>query len=305
MPGATYSSGVRSLFVSPHTDDAALSCGGLIVTLRDEGTAVDIVTIFSGSGPLDRLTPYQRLALGFGSQTRWDTTAPTEPAEPVARAEPVAPADDPVPSPFEVMELRRREDRAYARLVGASVRHLDLPDAVFRDYRGDEELLADPKPGDRSPTEELRAAVCELRPDRVFVPLAVGSHVDHRLARRAAIDLMVAGDMAPEIVRFYEDFPYAHNHAFDGPNALDAEFARHLPASLVLEPEVVDVAAAIDRKIAGLTCYASQLGRLFGGDDPMARAVRERAAFLATAAGTTAAERYWWPVPRTRDPASS
>ena len=59
------------VFVSPHPDDAALSCGGLIATLRAQGEPVALLTIFSGPGGLDRLTPYQRLALGFGNPDGW------------------------------------------------------------------------------------------------------------------------------------------------------------------------------------------------------------------------------------------
>ena len=289
---------MKTLFVSPHTDDAALSCGGRIVALRDAGEDVAIVTIFSGSGPGDALTPYQRDALGFGFRPEAAGRAgPTEPAEP---AEPTEPAE--APSPFEAMELRRREDRAYARFVGAIARHLDVPDAVFRDYQGDDQLIGTPRPDDPAPVDRLRDAIREIRPDRVCFPLAVGSHVDHRLARRAGMELLAAGDVAPEIVRFYEDFPYSRNVGFTGLADLDAEFAAALPASLTLEPELVAIDATIDRKIAGLECYRSQLGNLFGGNDPMAAAVRERAAFLG---GSAAAERYWRPVPRTRTAASS
>ena len=40
------------VFVSPHPDDAALSCGGLIARLRDGGEPVTILTIYSGPGTL-------------------------------------------------------------------------------------------------------------------------------------------------------------------------------------------------------------------------------------------------------------
>ena len=53
------------VFVAPHPDDVALSCGGLIASLRELGQNVAIVTVFSGSGATDGLTPYQREALGL------------------------------------------------------------------------------------------------------------------------------------------------------------------------------------------------------------------------------------------------
>ena len=62
------------VFVAPHPDDAALSCGGLIASLRELGKNVTILTVFSGSGSANGVTPYQREALGFGSKTMWPVT---------------------------------------------------------------------------------------------------------------------------------------------------------------------------------------------------------------------------------------
>src|SRR3954470_22342817 len=63
------------VFVAPHPDDVALSCGGLIAGLRELGQNVTIVTVFSGNGAAagngEGLTSYQREALGFGSKTIW------------------------------------------------------------------------------------------------------------------------------------------------------------------------------------------------------------------------------------------
>ena len=59
------------VFVAPHPDDVALSCGGLIASLRELGQNLTIVTVFSGSGSAVAgapLTAYQREALGFGSK---------------------------------------------------------------------------------------------------------------------------------------------------------------------------------------------------------------------------------------------
>jgi LmbE family N-acetylglucosaminyl deacetylase len=57
------------VFVAPHPDDVALSCGGLVASLRELGQSVTIVTVYSG-GPGDdaALGDYQREALGFGTK---------------------------------------------------------------------------------------------------------------------------------------------------------------------------------------------------------------------------------------------
>src|SRR5438128_10150813 len=69
------------VFVAPHPDDVALSCGGLIASLRELGQNVTILTVFSGSGSNGSgsdagggLTSYQREALGFGTKTLWPVT---------------------------------------------------------------------------------------------------------------------------------------------------------------------------------------------------------------------------------------
>src|SRR2546427_3964310 len=87
------------VFVAPHPDDVALSCGGLIASLRELGQNVAIVTVFSGSGRGngadggDGLTTYQREALGFGSKAMWPVSEAFNRAH-IGNDEPVY-ADDP------------------------------------------------------------------------------------------------------------------------------------------------------------------------------------------------------------------
>ena len=56
------------VFVAPHPDDVALSCGGLIASLRELGQNVAILTLYSGSGAAGRPHDYQREALGLRVQ---------------------------------------------------------------------------------------------------------------------------------------------------------------------------------------------------------------------------------------------
>jgi LmbE family N-acetylglucosaminyl deacetylase len=62
------------VFVSPHPDDIALSCGGLVASLRELGQNVTILTVYSGAGGGGPTTDYQRAALGFGNKTVWPLT---------------------------------------------------------------------------------------------------------------------------------------------------------------------------------------------------------------------------------------
>jgi LmbE family N-acetylglucosaminyl deacetylase len=298
---------VTHVFVSPHPDDAALSCGGLIANLRARGKPVAIVTIFCGPGPLPRLTPYQRLALGFGAQEKWqpgddafDAGEPgSEPgaepgASPAAAGSPAATADLGAPTPAEVMAVRRAEDEAFARFASASIQFVGLPDAVFRGYQGDAQLMGPPRADDPAPIGELRTALAEMHPSALYLPLSIGGHVDHRQARRAAIALLAEpGSLYLDRAIFYEDFPYALNTRFEGLGQLDPEVLAGLPAGVILAPEYVGIEDVLDRKLEGLRAYASQHGRLFGGDDPMAAAVREQSSRVGRMGGTGPSERYW------------
>jgi LmbE family N-acetylglucosaminyl deacetylase len=349
------------IFIAPHPDDVALSCGGLIASLRELGQNVAIVTVYSG-GAEGEPTTYQREALGFGSKTLWPNTEAFNRAAIAAdvptngdvrpawlaseeqleatqadadasakrfwqrsswyrrasiRAEPLAGqalmeetptqgavlTDDVVAaaSAGDLMARRRLEDERYAYFAEASIVFLDLPDAVFRGYAGDAELLGAPRDDDEAPYEALRAEIARLEPQRVYFPLGVGDHVDHQLCRSVGLELlressawtMPGPDWRSAIV-FYEDFPYAWWHGFRRIEDLPSEGRTGLPTAISLSPEYADISDQVERKIRGITFYESQLGRLFGDTAEMARAVRlyaQKIGALSATGGT--AERYW------------
>jgi LmbE family N-acetylglucosaminyl deacetylase len=358
------------VFVAPHPDDVALSCGGLIASLRELGQNITIITAYSGAGSVngDSLTTYQREALGFGTKALWPVTEafnranlnndyPVNPDDPSGEVlppwsalteqldatqeeadqaakrfwqraswyrranihnEPIGerPLIDEQPNQGAVlteelveaaqagdlMAARRLEDERYAYFAEASIVFLDLPDAVFRGYEGDAELLGSPRPDDPSPADILRREIVRLEPQKVYFPLGVGNHVDHQLVRDAGMSLLADGRRwvmpGPEwagIVTFYEDFPYAWWHPFDQLQDLPPQTVASLPQDVSLWPQYADVSDQIERKITGLTIYQSQIERLFGKTSDMARAVRAFSARVAALGGLggTRAERYW------------
>src|SRR5215212_4246894 len=240
------------VFVGPHADDVALSCGGLIASLRELGQNVTILTVFSGSGD-GSMTGYQREALGFGTKTLWPVTEAFNRADILAD---VSVFDDPDVAPpwaassdrldatqedadqaakrfwqrsswyrrasirnralagnvlvddvptqgavytedlmeaagaGEAMAMRRIEEERFAHFAEASVVFLDLPDAVFRGYEGDDQLLGAVRDDDDAPVSILRREIVRLEPQAVYLPLAVGNHVDHQLCRDAGVALL-------------------------------------------------------------------------------------------------------------------
>ena len=346
------------VFVAPHPDDVALSCGGLIASLRELGQNVTILTVFSGSGGGNGLSPYQREALGFGSKAMWPSSeafnrdsilpdyavgpgwlasdsaleATQADADQAAKrfwqrsswyrrasihAESLAgqPVMDDLStqgavlteelvdaaSAGDLMARRRLEDERYAYFAEASVVFLDLPDAVFRGYEGDAELLGKPRVDDTAPFDLLRQEIARLEPQKVYVPLGVGGHVDHQLCRDAGLALLSEGrrwvmpgtEYTGKLV-FYEDFPYAHWNEFGRLEELGPDVFAGLPDSVSLFPTYADIGDQLERKIRGIALYESQIERLFDSPRDMADAVRTYGATLGILGEVDGpAERYW------------
>jgi LmbE family N-acetylglucosaminyl deacetylase len=350
------------VFVAPHPDDAALSCGGLIASLRELGQNVTILTVFSGTGASDG-SP-RREALGFGTKALWPVTEAFNRSS-IAADYPVF--DDPSAAPpwaatsdrleatqadadaaakrfwqrsswyrrasihnrglagqvlvdevptqgpvyteelldaaaaGELVARRRLEDERYAAFAEASVVFLDLPDAVFRGYEGDAELLGPPRDDDDAPIGTLRREIARLEPQKVYVPLGIGNHVDHQLCRDAGVALLnepprwvMPGPDWRRAMVFYEDFPYAWWSGFDDLDQLPEGALDGLSPDTVLTPHYADITDQQERKVRGIALYESQVGRLFGTERQMATDVRRHASHLAGLGGIHgAAERYW------------
>jgi len=58
------------VFLSPHLDDAVLSCGGFIFELIQKGERVEICTICAGDPPPGELSPLAEML-----HQRWGVTA--------------------------------------------------------------------------------------------------------------------------------------------------------------------------------------------------------------------------------------
>ena len=93
----------------------------------------------------------------------------------------------------DLMARRRVEDERFAYFAEASIVFLDLPDAVFRGYEGDDQLLGAPRADDDAPFEILRREIARLEPQKVYLPLGVGGHVDHQLCREVGVRLLERG----------------------------------------------------------------------------------------------------------------
>ena len=103
-----------------------------------------------------------------------------------------------------------------------------------------------PRADDDAPFELLRREIARLEPQKVYVPLGVGGHVDHQLCRDVGVALLqearrwvMPGPDYAGIVTFYEDFPYAWWNEFRRLEDLaDGLARRRCRRDVELDPEL-------------------------------------------------------------------
>lgn len=230
----------RWVILSPHLDDAVLSCGGLIAALRNK-VRVEIWTLFSSAPFRGPYSPVARWLHGVsggstGSRLVW---------------------------------RRRSEDRAAGRLLGARCRHFMWQDAVYRkasdgsflyvetqvpDWHHDDDRLL------REMIESLRTRVSE--DDVLLVPLAIGGHVDHLIVRRACEEL----GHAP--LFYYPDVPYVQSYS--------EELVSRTNTLRSVRYEIGE--EELRDWISGVKCYATQVPMLEEAAGPLSDLIERRAA---------------------------
>jgi LmbE family N-acetylglucosaminyl deacetylase len=226
---------MRWIFLSPHFDDAVLSCGGLIWKQTQKGVPVEIWTICAGDappGPLSRLARDCHLQWGIESAKG-------------------------------LVAARRAENNVAASLVGAEIVDFSIPDCIYRrSLTGEalypEEVFVPIHPSELDLDADIAAALTsELLPgDRIVSPLAIGGHPDHTLTRTAAELLNLP-------ILYYADLPYLINH----PESL-------VPATTGLEDTIHPISKrglSIWQK--SIAAYTSQIRLLFETQEKMEAAI--------------------------------
>ena len=169
------------IYLSPHFDDVAFSCGGLIWEQVEAGHTVSVWTVCAGEPPPGPISPYAQ-----SLHERWGTGQ-------------------------EAVAVRRAEDLLSSGRMGASSQNFSIPDAIYRRspvddeylYTSDAELFIELRRVESQMVESLRDELNQSLPQdfELVCPLALGGHVDHRLVRSAAEGLGVP-------MWYYADYPY-------------------------------------------------------------------------------------------------
>ncbi len=168
------------IYISPHFDDVALSCGGLVWQQAQDGLKVSIWTICGGEPTGEDFSPVAEFL-----HQRWKTGA-------------------------QAVSIRRAEDLASCAQMGASARHFPIPDCIYRRgaegqflYPSFEAIRNAPLASEAHLIQQLSQMLAQGLPPEaeVVCPLALGDHVDHRLTRAAV-------EQVGRCLWYYADFPY-------------------------------------------------------------------------------------------------
>lgn len=216
------------IYLSPHLDDAVYSCGGLIWEQTQAENAVEIWTLCAGDPPPGPLSPFAQAL-----HTRWGTGT-------------------------DVGPVRRAEDEQAAARVGAAIRHLALPDCIYRRAPSGEGFYTSEKAifGEIHPAEQLvvnwfsHLLASHIPAGTLVVcPLTLGGHVDHQLVRTAA-------ERAGRVSRYYADFPYVMR--------ADVHLEKYVPAGW--KPEVFPIShAGMQAWEEAAALYVSQFSTFWRG----------------------------------------
>jgi glycosyltransferase involved in cell wall biosynthesis/LmbE family N-acetylglucosaminyl deacetylase/SAM-dependent methyltransferase len=241
------------LFISPHLDDAALSCGGMIHSLVSENKSVHVVTVFANNANAE-LSAFARHL-----HAKWHPTT-------------------------NLFEERRQEDaKALSELGVRDFEHWNFAEAPYRRaadgsyvYGTFDELHGQLASEDQSLRELITERIMsrlEGSPETtiLYFPLSLGRHVDHQVLFAIGLELNAAGKQ----VRFYEDYPYAEAYDLN-------------PRELNWLSKTVSI--AIEPKLRAASAYTTQIPGLGGSVRSLEKRLR---AFGSAAGRRSISERYW------------
>ncbi len=227
---------MRYIYLSPHLDDAVLSCGGIILNQRAAGIPVEIWNWMCGTPPDD--LPLSELARSVHAGWALDSVK-------------------------EVYAVRLAEDRFAASRVDAKTRNFDFLDSIYRQaddgsFLYSDEIFVPPHVNDTKLIAEIAALLNgNLRPDdRLVAPLGIGNHPDHVIVRRAA-------EQTGHPLRYYADIPYTIWY----PEQLAAQSAGLAAEVIPLSEE------ALAGWQAAVAAYGSQMASLFLTEERMRTAL--------------------------------
>jgi len=248
------------VFVSPHFDDAVLSCGGTIHQLVQAGQTVYVMTMMAGL----LTTPLPQTPILEDLHQRWQA------------------GENP-------LLTRQQEDINAIQALKAFYMHIPLTDCVYRVadnvalYPSEESLFGAVHVDDYAP-EFLNdiGVIFRESPKIVYIPLGVGHHVDHQIVRDWGLNLLADKPDYVDI-KFYAEYPYLNTD-----NAIDKALD-HFSISLMSNNVILDE-DNIKAKVDAITHYKSQISTFWKSLEAMESDVRQSSTHPQTG---DYVERFW------------
>lgn len=177
------------LLISPHLDDAILSCGAYIIKNIKERNSITTVTVFSGSIEAHKLSS---LAKWFHGICRLGNNA---------------------------MEVRCIEDKKACRFLRTKCIHLNLHECLYRlnsygepRYSEEKSIYKADINNEQNTIDNVYVELLDKLQlnvfDEILVPLGIGRHIDHLIVRKAAEALEAKNHFNKGKIHYYEDTPY-------------------------------------------------------------------------------------------------
>ena len=225
------------IYLSPHFDDAAFSCGGLIWEQVQTGDQVSILTVCAGEPPPAPISNYAQ-----SLHARWETGT-------------------------NAVEVRKDENRLSCQVLGATPINLAIPDVIYRRSpvdgspicASDADLTAELQAVEHPIIEALKDELIKNIPldCEIISPLALGGHVDHRLVRSAV-------ELLGRPVRYYADFPYSVDL---DQSQIDLEMGMHHNLYPISNK-------GLETWQASIAAHCSQISTFWNSTDQMRKAVQ-------------------------------
>lgn len=169
------------IYLSPHFDDVALSCGGLVWEQVQAHTSVSIWTVCAGGAPEGALSSFAKEL-----HTRWDVGQ-------------------------DATTWRKIEDSHACHRLGVTFRYFSIPDCIYRSdplsgdflYTSDASLSGPLQPADAWCIALFQDELMQsTKSNKLLIsPLGLGNHVDHQLTR-------IALEESGHTLWYYQDYPY-------------------------------------------------------------------------------------------------
>lgn len=172
----------KYIFISPHLDDAILSCGNLIYDLKNNNKKIIIVTIFTKASKV-----VSQQAKEFLNQSRYENAN-------------------------KLFEDRKIDDLKVCKFLGVRAVHMGFIDAAWRHYnrkliyRSNERQYSGrisykDKDLIKELTRKLNRMIDNNNKILLLSPLGIGNHIDHLIVNNIVNKIKI-----DKI--FWEDFPY-------------------------------------------------------------------------------------------------